>query len=104
MPRKRVGISMRCFARREVSSSLDKDKRSELGQYFTPQPIAGFMASLFGLKGKGTINIILDAGQLDEIRHFKLANSETSPTFILLSNQNKSYDRISPYYCQSRRE
>lgn len=47
--------------RREVSSSLDKDKRSELGQYFTPQSIAKFMASLFVLKGKDAINI-LDAG------------------------------------------
>lgn len=47
--------------RREVSSSLDKDKRSELGQYFTPQSIAGFMASLFDVKVEEPINI-LDAG------------------------------------------
>jgi adenine-specific DNA-methyltransferase len=47
--------------RREVSSTLDKNRRSELGQFFTPQGIAGFMASLFQVNGSAEVKV-LDAG------------------------------------------
>lgn len=45
--------------RREASSLLDSRRRSELGQYMTPSPIAGFMASLFSYNGQARL---LDAG------------------------------------------
>ena len=45
--------------RREASRLLDSRRRSELGQYMTPSPIAGFMASLFSYNGKARL---LDAG------------------------------------------
>ncbi len=45
--------------RREASSLLDAQRRSDLGQYMTPSPIAVFMASLFTLNGKAKL---LDAG------------------------------------------
>lgn len=45
--------------RRKASSLLDAQRRSELGQYMTPSPIAGFMASLFSLNGHARL---LDAG------------------------------------------
>lgn len=45
--------------RREASKLLDSKRRSELGQYMTPSPIAEFMASLFSFHGKAKL---LDAG------------------------------------------
>lgn len=45
--------------RREASSLLDSKRRSELGQYMTPAPIAVFMASLFSYNGRAKL---LDAG------------------------------------------
>lgn len=45
--------------RREASSLLDAQRRSELGQYMTPSPIAAFMASLFSC---GSHARLLDAG------------------------------------------
>jgi adenine-specific DNA-methyltransferase len=33
--------------RREVSKTLDPDRRSEFGQFMTPNSIASFMSSLF---------------------------------------------------------
>jgi adenine-specific DNA-methyltransferase len=45
--------------RREASKLLDSKRRSELGQYMTPSPIAEFMASLFSYHGKAKL---LDAG------------------------------------------
>lgn len=35
-------------ARREVSSTLDPEQRSRLGQFMTPAPVATFMAGMFG--------------------------------------------------------
>ncbi len=46
-------------ARREASSLLDSQRRSDLGQYMTPSPIAAFMASLFSYNGSARL---LDAG------------------------------------------
>ena len=45
--------------RREASSLLDSQRRSDLGQYMTPSPIAAFMASLFSYHGRVKL---LDAG------------------------------------------
>ena len=45
--------------RREASSLLDSRRRSDLGQYMTPSPIAAFMASLFSYNGQARL---LDAG------------------------------------------
>ena len=45
--------------RREASSLLDSQRRSDLGQYMTPSPIAAFMASLFTYKSQARL---LDAG------------------------------------------
>lgn len=45
--------------RREASSLLDSQRRSDLGQYMTPSPIAAFMASLFSFNGRARL---LDAG------------------------------------------
>lgn len=45
--------------RREASKLLDSKRRSELGQYMTPSPIAEFMASLFSYHGRAKL---LDAG------------------------------------------
>lgn len=45
--------------RREASSLLDSQRRSDLGQYMTPSPIAAFMASLFSYNGQARL---LDAG------------------------------------------
>src|SRR3989338_1036996 len=45
--------------RREASSLLDSQRRSDLGQYMTPSPIAAFMASLFSYNGRTRL---LDAG------------------------------------------
>ena len=45
--------------RREASSLLDAQRRSDLGQYMTPSPIAAFMASLFSYKSQARL---LDAG------------------------------------------
>lgn len=45
--------------RREASSLLDSQRRSDLGQYMTPSPIAAFMASLFSYHGQIRL---LDAG------------------------------------------
>lgn len=45
--------------RREASSLLDVQRRSDLGQYMTPSPIATFMASLFSYNGQAKL---LDAG------------------------------------------
>ena len=45
--------------RREASSMLDSKRRSELGQYLTPSPIATFMASLFSYNSQAKL---LDAG------------------------------------------
>ncbi|KAF0205413.1 MAG: hypothetical protein FD173_1026 [Gallionellaceae bacterium] len=45
--------------RREASSLLDSQRRSDLGQYMTPSPIATFMASLFSFNGQAKL---LDAG------------------------------------------
>ncbi len=44
---------------REASSLLDSRRRSDLGQYMTPSPIAAFMASLFSYNGQARL---LDAG------------------------------------------
>ncbi len=44
---------------RKASSLLDSKRRSDLGQYMTPTPIAAFMASLFSCNGKARL---LDAG------------------------------------------
>lgn len=46
--------------RTAISARLDSRRRAELGQYFTPAPVARFMASLFVAR-TGTIRI-LDAG------------------------------------------
>ena len=46
---------------REVSAGLDKETRSRLGQFFTPQTIARFMASLFEINKIKPIRL-LDAG------------------------------------------
>ena len=48
------------YVRIEVSQRLDPLERSERGQFFTPQKIAGFMASLYR-SHSGTLSI-LDAG------------------------------------------
>lgn len=45
--------------RREASSLLDAQRRSELGQYMTPSPIAAFMASLFSYNAQARL---LNAG------------------------------------------
>lgn len=45
--------------RREASNLLDAKRRSNLGQYMTPSPIATFMASLFSCNGQVKL---LDAG------------------------------------------
>ena len=45
--------------RREASSLLDSQRRSDLGQYMTPSPIAAFMASPFSYNGQARL---LDAG------------------------------------------
>jgi len=45
--------------RLEASSLLDSQRRSDLGQYMTPSPIAAFMASLFSYNGQARL---LDAG------------------------------------------
>jgi adenine-specific DNA-methyltransferase len=45
--------------RREASSLLDSQRRSDLGQYMTPSPIAAFMASFFSYNGTARL---LDAG------------------------------------------
>lgn len=45
--------------RRHASSLLDAQRRTELGQYMTPSPIAAFMASLFSY---GSQARLLDAG------------------------------------------
>ncbi len=45
--------------RREASSLLDSQRRSELGQFMTSSPIATFMASLFSYNGHAKL---LDAG------------------------------------------
>lgn len=47
--------------RRSVSSTLDKETRSRLGQFFTPRGIAGFMASLLEMDKRERISL-LDAG------------------------------------------
>lgn len=47
--------------RREVSNSINREKKSALGQFFTPSPIAEFMSSLFCLPDKEEISI-LDPG------------------------------------------
>ena len=47
--------------RRSVSLALDKKTQSKLGQFFTPQGIALFMASLFDVREKEEI-ALLDAG------------------------------------------
>ena len=47
-------------ARREANATLDEARRSELGQFMTPAPIAAFMASMFE---RGPKHIcLLDAG------------------------------------------
>lgn len=49
------------FYRRDATRLLDTKKRSDMGQFLTPTPVARFMASLF--KDKVTTNIcLLDAG------------------------------------------
>ncbi len=45
--------------RRKASRLLDSQRRSDLGQYMTPSPIAAFMASLFSYQGQARL---LDAG------------------------------------------
>ena len=45
--------------RREASSLLKTQRRSDLGQYMTPSPIAAFMAALFSYTGQAKL---LDAG------------------------------------------
>ena len=47
--------------RLSISSTLDKKKRSKLGQFFTPQGIALFMASMFELTNKKSVSL-LDPG------------------------------------------
>lgn len=47
--------------RREKSATLDRDRRSQLGQFMTPYPVARFMASLFTLRNTGSPTL-LDAG------------------------------------------
>jgi adenine-specific DNA-methyltransferase len=49
------------ISRRNATEQLDQVKRSELGQFFTPYPIARFMASLFHVNGKSDVSL-LDAG------------------------------------------
>ncbi len=49
------------ISRRETSSQLDQEKRSDLGQFFTPYEVARFMASLFHVNGKSHMSL-LDAG------------------------------------------
>jgi adenine-specific DNA-methyltransferase len=46
--------------RAEACRHLDPERRSEMGQFFTPTPVAGFMASLFG--GAPEEIRLLDAG------------------------------------------
>lgn len=45
--------------RREANKLLDSQRRSDLGQYMTPSPIAAFMASLFSYNDQAKL---LDAG------------------------------------------
>jgi adenine-specific DNA-methyltransferase len=47
--------------RLDISSTLNKERRSELGQFMTPSSIADFMASLFELESNKPCRI-LDAG------------------------------------------
>ncbi len=49
------------MARVAVSSALDAEKRSRLGQYMTPASVARFMASLFSPSGVGSCRL-LDPG------------------------------------------
>ena len=52
----------RTEARRlDVAQKLDPDTRSGLGQYFTPAPVAGFLASLLRLPDAGAFSV-LDPG------------------------------------------
>lgn len=48
------------FLRGDAARKIDPEKRSELGQFLTPPPIASFMASLFGPFGSKVR--VLDAG------------------------------------------
>jgi len=47
--------------RLEASRKLDPQRRSALGQFMTPEPVARFMASLFG-DWSGNEMRLLDAG------------------------------------------
>lgn len=47
--------------RREASTGLNQERRSELGQFMTPSRIARFMASLFAERSQESISL-LDAG------------------------------------------
>ncbi len=49
------------ITRKEAVAKLDQSKRSQLGQYFTPQRIADFMAGMFNAEFPSDISI-LDAG------------------------------------------
>ena len=46
----------------EANRLVDKDRRSELGQFFTPAPIAQLMASMLGDRPVGSHTRLLDAG------------------------------------------
>lgn len=54
------GVLQADLFRLEVSPSLDPGRRSELGQFMTPAPVATFMASLFGMLPRDVR--LLDAG------------------------------------------
>jgi len=65
------------FYRLDASRLLDPERRAQFGQFMTPEPVAGFMASLF--RDIATPDIrLLDAGagvgSLDAKRRDQLAN------------------------------
>ncbi|GAB2576008.1 Eco57I restriction-modification methylase domain-containing protein [Streptomyces capparidis] len=55
-------LVLRAEARRKLSSAgLDREQRAKLGQYFTPAPVADFIASLVRPQAAGVIRV-LDPG------------------------------------------
>lgn len=68
----------------DASKKLDTKKRSELGQYFTPAPIASFMASLFDKTKINSIRVLdpgagvgsLTAAFVEEFIQYKWSKSK----------------------------
>lgn len=80
-----------------VSSSLDRSRKSDMGQFFTPKSIATFMASLFEFQDKQELSVLepgAGIGSLAAALLDRLIGSSTSKVSLTAYELDKPLARI----------